>query len=223
MTRTTSSSLSPGTFPLMWLGAHLSFTRFIIDYLKDDLDKAPTGNLLRSWNWGWFIWETILAGSLALLSQTYPVHDWYAFPRQLLCLCAFWRINEVTYAFYSDGISKVRKQPASSDLLPHQRLPMLLRSYLGLIIQFSVIYFCLFPGEGFKDTLCDFRDALYFSATTLTAIGQEGQEVKNHWLRLAHVYEAASGILLLVFALSIYVGQQVTRKKRSALRGSRTR
>jgi hypothetical protein len=128
----------------------------------------------------------------------------------LFCLVAFWRVNEISYAFYSDGVSKLRGDIPSSDIRSVERVGMLLRSSFGAAVQFAVLYFLLVP-EGFKVRFWDFRDALYFSAATMTSIGQEGQEVESRLLRFFHIYQAALGILLFAIALSIYLGEQGKR------------
>lgn len=185
--------------------ALLSLTRFIIALLKRSSTKEQSGEQLRAWNKCWFAWETFLAITLLLVSLTIPVSEWYCSVLFALCICAFWRINEIVYAFSADSLSRIRNEEATSNLRPYERIQMLMRSYLGLVVQFAILYFCLTPGQGFAQPLGDFRDSLYFSAITQTAIGQEGQEVKSHWLRLVHVYQSGAGILLLVLAVSIYI------------------
>ena len=187
------------------LGALLSTTRLIIDRKKRSPTRRQSGDKLRHWNSGWFIFEALLAAALLLISPHYSVKNWCSCVIYTLCVIAFWRINEIAFAFYSDSMSKLKQEQSSSDLKPYERVQMLLKSYVGIIVQFAVLYYCLFPGKGFTEEFDDFRDALYFSATTLTAIGQEGQEVCSHWLRAFYDYESASGILLLVVAVSIYI------------------
>jgi hypothetical protein len=116
-------------------------------------------------------------------------------------------VNEIAWAFYSDSVDRLRRELPKSSIKPHERIPMLLRSAIGLVVQFAVLYFCIFPNEGFSKPLHDFRDALYFSATVGTSIGQESQEVTSHFLQLTHIYQAGLSILLLVIALSIYIGE----------------
>lgn len=207
-----SSSLA---FPWRYLAAHLSFTRFVIDHIKGGQTKQRAGQVLRRWNWLWFLAESTLAIMLCWISVRVAVKDWPWWARELLLLIAFWRINEIAWAFYKDSLDRIRGSAQRSDIEPHERVPMLMRSTVGLVVQFSVVYFCAIPGEGFSECLTDFRDALYFSATVATSVGQEGQEVKDHLLRTAHVYQSALSILLLVLALSIYVGDTSQSKRGS--------
>lgn len=198
----------PHEYPKLWLAAHLSLTRFLIDHLKNGNDAGDTGWWLRRWNWFWFLAECGLALTWCVFEATT-----YAWPESIhlvFCLLALWRINEIAYAFYRDGISKLRGEPPASDIQAFERIGMLLRSASGLVVQFAVAYFLLQTG-GFKVPFTDFRDALYFSAGTMTSIGQEGQEVQSHIMRLLHIYQAALGILLFALALSIYAGEQKKR------------
>ena len=193
-------------FPMLYAVAHLSFTRFIVDHLKDGCSRSCTGKILRRWNAWWFAVELGIACTLSWLSTRESIAYWPRGFQEILLLLAFWRINEIAIAFYNDSVDRLRRRRPRSNIKPYERIPMLLRSAVGLVVQFAVIYFFAFPNEGFGKPLCDFRDALYFSATVGTSIGQEGQEVTSQILRLAHVYQSGLGILLLVLALSIYVG-----------------
>ena len=104
-------------------------------------------------------------------------------------------------------MSKLRGELSKSALYPHERLTMLLRSLVGLTIQFAVIFFFLsYPGD-FQKQLMNFGDALYFSAATISGVGQEGQDVNAVLMRIFHIYEGVTGILLLVLAVGIYVGR----------------
>jgi hypothetical protein len=125
----------------------------------------------------------------------------------LMIYIAASRINELAYAFYSDSLSKLRGERSKSALKPHERMTMLFKSFIGLSIEFAVIYYFLAFLDDFKNELIDFRHALYFSAATISGIGQEGQEVNGQILRALHVYEGIVGVLLLVLAVSIYVGR----------------
>lgn len=200
-------------FPSIWLLAHLSFTRFLIDHFKESSDPSNTGWWLRRWNWGWFAIEFSLAVALVWISRQSVASSWPELVRVALCLVAFWRINEIAYAFYRDGLSKIRGDADSSDVPMQERVGMLLRSAFGLAVQFAVLYYLLLPAQGFKESFNDFRDALYLSAATMTSIGQEGQEVQSHLMRLLHIYQSGLTIVLFVIALATYVGGSTGSKR----------
>ncbi len=211
MRKPVSRELSPlpQDYPKLWLLAHLSLTRFLIDHLKEGNDARDTGWWLRLWNWCWCLAECGLALTWCLL-EAVP-ESWPAGIRVLFGVVAVWRINEVAYAFYSDGISRLRGIPPRSDIQGFERVGMLLRSACGLVVQFAVLYFLL-DATSFKQHFVDFRDALYFSAATTTSIGQEGQEVQGYIARFLHIYQSALGILLFALALSIYAGGVESRE-----------
>lgn len=198
-------------FFLTFLGAFLSLTRLLIDYFKRSKSEEKSGNCLRNWNFWWFIMELVLCVALIYLPCFSCTEAVPKSMQSLLCFIAFWRINEVAYAFYNDGMSKIKGELATSDLEPYERINMLFRSANGLIVQFAVLYAFLTPLEGFRVSIHDFGSALYFSATTMTSIGQEGQEVQTALMRIFHFYQSALGILLFVLAISVYVSPQQSR------------
>ena len=154
----------------------------------------------------WFLIEVSLACALCWLTTEKTIIGWPRWIPEVLVLVAFWRVNEIAWAFYTDSVDRLRGKLRNSNIKPYERIPMLLRSAIGLVVQFAVLYYCVVPNEGFSKPLSDFRDALYFSATVGTSVGQESQEVTSHILRVVHIYQAGLGILLLVLALSIYIG-----------------
>ena len=193
-------------FPKLWLGAHLSLTRFAIDIIKESNFSAVTGRRLRYWNRSWLAVELLFASLLLTVESVNrrmvaesPLAD-------LLLIIAFWRINEVAYAFARDAIDKLHGAPIRSDISAPERMGMLAGSYLGSIVQFATVYFYLFRGCGFNQKLGSFSEALYFSAMSALSGAPEGMEITSPWLQFVHVYQAALSVLLLVIALSVYIG-----------------
>ena len=189
-----------------WLSWMLLFsaTRRIVERLKHGKAGEARSVVLDRWNWIWFVGEAILAGALIGLSLAH-YGDCY---RVLLCallVFAWWRVNEVVYAFWKDSLDAVEGRPDASSLSSSKRLSMLARSASGLVFWFAVAYAKF---GNFKECFVHFADALYFSALTLAGLGQEGQEVVAGPARLVHVYEALSGIVLIVVAISVYVGKR---------------
>ena len=162
----------------------VSLSRLVIDKWKRNRTGWQRGELLLRWNWGWFLSEICLA----------------------IVIMAF-TVNEIVYAFWNDVADSILKVSTNSGLNHVHRLSMLSRSAAGLVVWFAVLYSALGTGSAFKCPFSDFRDALYFSAVTLFSIGQEGQEVQGHIVRILHVYQGVSGFVLLAVAVAVYVGR----------------
>ena len=185
----------------------VSLSRLVIDKWKRNRTGWQRGELLLRWNWGWFLSEICLA----IVIMAFTVNDGSIEALGVLWIpisvLAFWRVNEIVYAFWNDVADSILKVSTNSGLNHVHRLSMLSRSAAGLVVWFAVLYSALGTGSAFKCPFSDFRDALYFSAVTLFSIGQEGQEVQGHIVRILHVYQGVSGFVLLAVAVAVYVGR----------------
>jgi voltage-gated potassium channel len=197
------------------LGWVLSPTRKIIDKLKVG-DSAHCGRELRKWNWRWFLWEVTLAVILVTFSVNYQSAqaNWYFF---FPLLAVGWsRINEIAYAFYQDPLSRLANEIPFSDLLPIDRIRMAMKSYVGLGINFAIIFYFLPLKDGFTGDMSTFFDALYFSGVTLTTLGYGDIAPKNCIARAFALYEVFAGILLIAVAIGTYIGASSTKQNEAA-------
>jgi hypothetical protein len=130
-------------------------------------------------------------------------------PSLLACLLltvAFWRVNEIFYAFYDDANARLKRCKPRTALQPAHRIKLAIRSYASLTLDFSVIAFCL-PLKYYDSPICNFIDALYFSGVTIATLGYGDIKPMHAISKLFAVYEVFSGILLVVVALAIYMNR----------------
>lgn len=181
-----------------WL---LSPTRKIIDLWKVRGDRTYRGNALRRWSLGLFCAEAFGCVALMLLLDSNPSNTW-SFWGVVLVAYAYSRIIEIAYAFYRDPLS----QSKDSDLKVNDRIVMAMRSYFGLVFNFSLLYYYLPVAGLFKDQLANFTEAFYFSGVTLATLGY-GDVTPIHWVsRLLALGEVFTGILIIAVAVAAYVG-----------------
>ena len=186
------------------LGWLLSPTHKIIDLQTNKGTPEQRGGKLRNWNKGFFWFELFLVIVLMIVSKKTSPQE---------CLLATWlsiiyawsRCNEIVYAFYSDSFSSLNKEDKKSDLKSVDRIRMAMKSYVGLTINFALLYFFIPFGDLFDEQFVNFFDSLYFSGVTITTLGY-GDINPTHFLsRLLVLYEVFAGILLIVIAISTYV------------------
>jgi hypothetical protein len=180
-----------------WL---LSPSRKIIDRWKQG-DRAHRGKILRRWSLGLFYAETLGSVALALV-VTHPPPAGPSATAIAVVIYAYSRINEIAFAFYRDPLSRAKE----SDLANNDRIRMAMRSYFGLAFNFALLYYFVPIAGMFKEPLCSFFEAFYFSGVTLATLGY-GDVLAVHWVsRLLALYEVFAGILLIAVAIATYVG-----------------
>lgn len=187
--------------------AILSPTRAIIDRRKQQ-PNVDRGTILKNWNRNWLIFEVAAFVAIYLISVWHAESAVSVRGRLLtyivLWLLPFSRCNEIVYAFYRDSMDKLHESPAASRLTPADRIQLLIKSYVGLTINFSIIYFllptCMYS-HGFESPI----HALYFSGVTITTLGFGDITPTQDLSRILAVYEVFAGILLVVLALTIYL------------------
>ena len=194
---------------LTWI---ISPTRATVDLLKTRFsDRAYRGRVLRRWSFGLFAFEVVLALVLVMEADARSAGK-LTFPAAGILYYACSRIAEIAYAFYRDPLSPEKE----SDLTAVDRLRMAMRSYLGLVLNFAILYYFIplagmFDGQGTKG-ISIFGDALYFSAVTITTVGY-GDIVPVSWVaRLLSLVESGIGLLVLVVAIGTYIGGIGMRK-----------
>jgi ion channel len=197
----------------------VSLTRFVIDIWKDCRPTPESrGALLLGWN-AWWLRIEILACLvlIAWSAQSDKIPTGCAWASIVIFYFAFSRAFEVSYAFVRDVLDRLGKVQPNTNLTTGQRIVMAFRSYVGLIVDFAVMYF-LFPAFSLfrtfdwlpidhdkKFDLKSFFDAVYFSVMTITTTGY-GDFAPSVWsTRLLAMWEVLSGLLLIAMALAIYL------------------
>ncbi|QDT49478.1 Ion channel [Symmachiella dynata] len=189
---------------LSFAGWFLSPTRKIVDLLKGDAPDRRARVLIK-FSLG-FIWFEVLSSVAVIGTELrFPLQN-NLFVYGPLLLYAFSRCNEISYAFYNDAIRQLSSEPQTSMPTRKDRVVMTMRSYLGLTLNFALLYY-FFPVEGlFKVKMNGLFDAVYFSGVTVTTLGY-GEIVPIHWCSRAMVlYQVFTGILLVVVAIGTYLG-----------------
>lgn len=186
------------------VGPVLSPTRLLIHGFKE---KSPDSNsaasLLQNWNVGCFCVECGVCLFLLFYSQVLP-----DFPMLILLWLAFSRCNEIATSFYGDAKDRIGQLKPRTSLSAAQRIPMAIRSYLGLTMNFGIIYYSLQMLSLqmlYECKLQNFVDVLYFSGVTITTLGYGDIHPTHIISKLLSVYEVFSGILLIVLSLGIYL------------------
>ena len=194
----------------------LSPTRKIIDWRTNNISPAQRGKRLRNWNKYLFSFELLLVVILNVISS-FPF--WL---KWLLLIYSYSRCNEIAYAFYKDVFSRLKKEKPKSNLNSVDRIKMGIKSYLGLIINFALLYFLIpsvnliYCSDFFKMELqcSDFFTWVYFSGVTLTTLGY-GDITPIHLLsQFLVLYEVLVGILLIVVVIATYIGGVSTVEKK---------
>ena len=188
----------------------LSPTRLVIDYLKRPGGEHGAAVLLR-WNHGFFCFDiavAIVLGISTTVASKWPIPTCLAL---ILLALAYSRCNEVTYAFLRDANRELEHEDPTTPLPSGKRIKMAMRSYVGLLINFAVMYYFL-PQCLYKPHFENFVDALYFSGVTLATLGY-GDIVPVHIAsKLLSLYEVLSGMLLVVVAVAVYFSGHVQKK-----------
>jgi len=207
---------------ILFLGV-VSPTFLLAKLLKAKFDK---NKVIRILNWLYFL------SSIACATWMYFVVEpsspimifvmYIVLPVILLSRC-----SEILYAFLIDAYDKISASGKSSNLtLPsakawwhleidnepiqmHHRMVLALRSYIELILNFSVLYFLL-PIEQWKELKAPLTiiDTLYFSGVTITTLGY-GDITPTGWFpKFLSVYEVFCGFTLLVVCFAVYLSKK---------------
>lgn len=184
------------------LGVLFSATRVFIDWWKE-FDPDKHGDRLRHWSLGLFILEAMGCVALALFF-THPATRQVGPLVVVLLAYAWWRVNEVAYAFYNDALSRKKR----SNLTNTDRIRMAMRSYFGLAFNFAIAYYFI-PVDGlFNEPIGSLWQAFYFSGVTLATLGYGDMHPIHDLSRLLALYEVFAGILILAVAIATYAGDR---------------
>jgi voltage-gated potassium channel len=156
------------------------------------------------WNGGWLCGESsvaVLLVVLTLFSGRLVVNNYIAW---CLGVIAWWRMNEIFYAFYQDAIERLSGSTPHTKLTPAQRIKLAMRSYLSLTLNFAFVSFFM-PSTFYDPCFTNFHNALYFSGVTITTLGYGDIKPVHAISKFFAVYEVFSGVLLVVVAIGVYI------------------
>jgi hypothetical protein len=191
------------------LGAVLSPTRLLVDIIKRPGGAHGASVLLRT-NKVWFWAELCLCLCLSAFTLAVPNAPLPTGLGYLLVWFSVSRCNEIFFAFYRDANRHLDEAPSTTTLTSGQRIQMAMRSYIGLTVNFAIIYYfvpckCFLPCALYNRPFNNFVEALYFSGVTIATLGY-GDIIPIHPVsQLLSIYEVFSGILLVVVALAVYL------------------
>ena len=199
----------------MKLFSVFSPTYVLAGYLKNKFDTTETIKVLNSI----YLWFSIISAIALLLLQEYfaPLGKLTLNTELNYVVFFVWsyflfsRCSEIFWAFLKDAFDKMDKnKEPNSNLTPQDRIRLSLKSYVELVINFSILYLLL-PQTPlvWKDGVApeNIAESLYFSGVTITTLGY-GDISPAHWLpQLLIVYEVFCGFILLIVCFTIYAGK----------------
>jgi len=117
------------------------------------------------------------------------------------------RVFHIFLAFYYDAEDKLLGTDSDSSLTTIDRMRLTLRSYLELIISFSLLYVYLgLVNQGNVIKGADsMLDSLYFSVITITTLGYGDINPITDVAKVLSMIEVLSGLTLIILALAIYI------------------
>jgi voltage-gated potassium channel len=197
----------------MKIFAVLSPTWAIADFAKKKWDRTTVIEVLNSF----YLWLSVVSAVGVVLFQEYWIsNDAISLNATLSYVTVYlWsyfllsRCNEIFWAFLRDSFDQLENpQEKKSKLQPKDRVRLSLKSYLELVINFSLLY-ALTPATKeiwSSNVPAHIADALYFSGVTITTLGY-GDYSPAHWYpQFLTVYEVFCGFILLIVCFAIYSG-----------------
>lgn len=199
----------------MKLFAVFSPTYILAGYLKEKFDRTETIKVLNSF----YLWISIVSAISLLIYQEYfdPIGKLTLNSQLSFITILIWsyflfsRCNEIFWAFLKDAFEKMDiKIKTNSKLSPRDRIQLSLKSYLELVIDFSILYLLLpatstmWTNEVYLESI---TDALYFSGVTITTLGYGDISPEHWWPQFLTVYEVFCGFTLLIVCFAIYAGK----------------
>jgi len=186
------------------IGWLLSPSRMIFDKLKISCEDRT--DFHKKWSKNFIYMELLLSVSLVVISISFKNINDYMLVYIPLCILAWSRINEVSYAFYCDAFSHLNNEEPSSMLSMPERAQMALRSYVGIIVYFALIYYFYWGECKFSTAPNNFFDSLYFSTISIATVGYGDIYPTNPVIKAFVMYEVLVGLLLVVIAIGTYIG-----------------
>ena len=124
------------------------------------------------------------------------------------CIVLFSRVHEIFCAFLLDAFDTLNNRVKSSSLSNASRLELSLRSYIELILNFSLFYYIV-PESFWKDceSVGGISESIYFSGVTITTLGYGDITPINPLVQIVTVYEVLCGFTLLIISFSMYTSK----------------
>jgi hypothetical protein len=192
----------------------LSPTYALITWLKHGVPRAQKTTLLRTWSRSSAILTGLAVVAILVAEHTVSVNRCVTIALGVL---AFWRLNEIVFAFFTDAYDRLSSKPQTTTFTPPERLKFVAVSYLELIVCFGFTYIGLQDAlatllnpavQAFKSSLPGLADALYLSSTIITTLGY-GDSDPVAWLaKILAIWEVFSGFILFAVALAVYLGSE---------------
>ena len=199
----------------MKLFSVFSPTYVLAGYLKEKFDHTETIKVLNSV----YLWVSVISAIALLIYQEYftplgklklnselnyvVIFAWSYF--------IFSRCSEIFWAFLNDAFDKMDKDKTpNSYLTAKDRIRLSLKSYLELVINFSILFLLLPQTSGVwrnGNAPENIAESLYFSGVTITTLGYGDISPSHWWPQLLTVYEVFCGVILLIVCFAIYTGR----------------
>lgn len=184
----------------------LSPTRLLAEALISS-DWLKTYRGMSRWNYGFMLAAGLTCVGFALAPM--PVGPRGLGPGlALMSYIAFSRVIELILAFSRDALDRSTSRPPRTPLLPRERIWLLVRAYLELVLQFAIIYYAMevfSVGNAFAPPLQSVWDSVYFSGVTITTTGFGDLVPISTAPRLAALAEAVSGVFFIALSLATYL------------------
>jgi len=199
-------------------------TRWLYQHIKDGLAETSTTddpkdtNFARNWPSYLLAIEIAVAALMSIGTAPQLKFSMVLSVRCFSCaaaICAFFRIGEIVFAYYYDAMDRLNGIQNVRPLTSADKVRLVLKSYLSLIINWALIYFAM-PMSQFHTPMTDkcsysyeftsFMDALYFSGVTITTVGYGDILPTGPWSRGLSICEVLVAVLVLVIALGTYLG-----------------
>ncbi|MDD9998163.1 MAG: potassium channel family protein [Rhodospirillaceae bacterium] len=183
----------------------ISPTRLIATCLKNGRTGPGLARFLVCWLYSWFFGVALLCLLLAVFTAECDFSSlWLAVP---LIVVAWSRNWEIVIGIFHDSFRSLAGIGPASALNTLQRVRLAMLNYVELAMHCAILYYFIPVSGMFKPALSGFFEALYFSGVTITTLGY-GDVTPEHLIgRLVVLFEVFSGLLILLFAISVYVGR----------------
>lgn len=148
-----------------------------------------------------------------------------------LYLITWSRCNEILFSFISDALDKTDGSDSKSSLTYRKRIELALLSYVELIVNYSILYYCLplswfdsgvnnhgmlLPEVGSASYFSSIFDAIYFSGVTITTLGYGDFSPEAALPKLMVVHQVLVGFTLIVVSFAIYAGKGLSLENKNS-------
>ncbi len=201
---------------MRWLLLPISPTRLAAETLIDNgwlVEYGPISN----WN---YVFLTIAALTCFCFFwwPSQNISQWTAALFTLLAWISLSRVVELIVAFYRDALQRFWTTERRTKLKPDERIWLLIRAYLELIIQFGIIQYwigCIRGASAFEKPLSSIWASLYFSGMTITTTGYGDVAPVDPLARATALAESVSGVFFIALSLAAYLSAAVDPKPQS--------